>query len=165
MKTRILFIALFLFLIPGVKAQPALKGGMRPFDSMRNQAQPKGKIEVLKRALNLTEDQQETIRKIRVTMAKELLPLKNAAGESRAHLKTLVSAEKPDMAAINQSLDKIGAQKIELAKTAMKYMLQMRSVLTEEQRMKLQMLKKRMKMQKLHGMRNNPMDFYPISIH
>jgi Spy/CpxP family protein refolding chaperone len=112
-------------------------------------------MEAVRKSLNLSAEQKEEIKKIRLTMWKELTPLRNKAGELGAHLKTLTSVEKPDMAAINQILDKIGAQKTEIAKAEMKYRMQMRSVFTEEQLMKLQTIKSGMKQMQMRGIRNN----------
>jgi Spy/CpxP family protein refolding chaperone len=148
MKTKILTIAVLTFMVLGLKAQPAINRGIRP----ANPVQVRRGMEAAKKALNLTDEQKEALKKIRLCMWKELQPLRNAVVESAAHLKTLTSVDKPDMTAINQALDKIGAQKIEIAKTRVKYLLQMRSVLTDEQRMKMQEMKTRLKQMRNRGM-------------
>jgi Spy/CpxP family protein refolding chaperone len=159
MRTKILTIAALIVMSLGLKAQPPVNGGVGPSNQMRSHVQMTGRMEALKKSLNLTAEQKEDIKKIRLAMSKELTPLRNKVGESAAHLKTLTSTDKPDMAAINQTLEKTGAQKTEIAKAEMKYRMQMRSVFTEEQLVKLQAIKARMKQMQMHGMRNNAKRF------
>jgi Spy/CpxP family protein refolding chaperone len=151
MKTKILTIAALIFMVLNLQAQPGFNPGIRTSPEMRGQVQMRNRMEALKKSLNLTDDQKEAIKKIRLTMSKEMTPLRNILGESMAHLKTLTSADKPDMAGINQSLEKIGDQRTEIAKAAMKYRLQLRSVFTEEQLMKLHAIEGRIKQLKQHG--------------
>jgi Spy/CpxP family protein refolding chaperone len=66
-------------------------------------------------------------------------PLRNELGEAEAHQKTLMTTEKPDLAAINKNIEKIGAIKIEMAKIHAKNRLDMRAQLTDEQRVKFDM--------------------------
>lgn len=154
MSTKILTIAALIVLSLGLKAQPSINGGGRPSNPMRSQVAMRNRMEAVKKSLNMSAEQQDQIKKIRLTMWKELTPLRNKAGELGAHLKTLTSVEKPDMAAINQTLDKIGAQRTEIAKAEMKYRMQMRSVFTEEQLMKLQTIKAGIKQMQMRGIRN-----------
>ena len=56
-----------------------------------------------------------------------------------------MSADKPDLAATNKNIDKIGGLKIEIAKISVKHRLEMRNLLNDEQRVKLDMWKERMK--------------------
>jgi Spy/CpxP family protein refolding chaperone len=145
MKSKILSLALFVVMCLTVSAQPQMNrgaGNIRgPQNNMwRNQNRPD-----LAKALNLTDEQKEAFKKIRLAMHKEILPLRNEIGEAVAHQKTLLSAEKPDLSAIDKNIDKIGTLKIELAKIAVKHRLDMRALLTDEQRMKFDAWKESMK--------------------
>jgi Spy/CpxP family protein refolding chaperone len=54
-----------------------------------------------------------------------------------AHHRTLVTAEKTDIAAINASIEKMGALKISLEKAEAAQQQEIRKLLTEEQRIKM----------------------------
>jgi Spy/CpxP family protein refolding chaperone len=97
--------------------------------------------EGLVRALDLNEDQIKAIKDIQLNMHKEIKPLQNQVGEAIAHQKTLLSADNPNLNAINDNIEKIGQLKIDMAKIRTKYLLQMRSKLTDEQRMKLDLMR------------------------
>jgi Spy/CpxP family protein refolding chaperone len=67
---------------------------------------------------------------------KQIQPIRNELGEANARQKTLTTAEKPDLNAINKNIEKIGALKVEMAKIQAKHRLEMRAQLTDEQRLK-----------------------------
>ena len=89
--------------------------------------------------LNLTDAQKEAFKQSRLALQKLIQPLRNELGEAEAHQKTLTTAEKPDLAAINKNIEKIGALKMEMAKLQVKHRLEMRAQLTDEQRLKFDM--------------------------
>jgi len=95
--------------------------------------------------LNLTDAQKEAFKQSMLALQKQLQPLRNELGEAEAHQKTLTTAEKPDMAAINKNVDKIGALKIEMAKLQVKHRMDLRAQLTDEQRLKFDMHKNKMR--------------------
>jgi Spy/CpxP family protein refolding chaperone len=86
--------------------------------------------------LNLTDAQKEAFKAGMIATQKKLQPLKNELGEAEAHQRTLVTAEKPDLAAINKNIEKIGALKVEMAKVQIKNRMEMRAQLNDEQRLK-----------------------------
>jgi len=100
--------------------------------------------------LNLTDAQKESFKASTMATQKLLLPLRNELGEAEAHQKTLLSAEKPDFAAINKNIEKIGGIRIEMAKIQTRHRLEMRAQLSDEQRLKLELFKGKMKMGKGH---------------
>lgn len=108
------------------------------------------------KGLNLTDTQKEAFKKSMLEIQKQLQPLRNELGEAEAHQKTLVTAEKPDMAAINKNIEKIGVVRIEMAKIEVKHRLDMRAQLTDEQRLKFDLMKGKMRQDKgAKGMRHN----------
>ena len=136
MKAKILSLALLMVMCLTVSAQPQMNRGMRNFRGPQNNMWMNQNRQDPAKALNLTDEQKEAFKKIRLAMHKEILPIQNEIGEAEAHQKTLLSAEKPDLAAINKNIEKIGALRVEIAKIAMKHRLEMRSLLTDDQRMK-----------------------------
>ena len=86
---------------------------------------------------SLTSKQKEAIKEIRVKTEKELKPLHDQISELLAHHRTLMTAEKPDMAAINASIEKMGALKISVEKAEAAQQQEIRKLLTEVQRIQL----------------------------
>jgi Spy/CpxP family protein refolding chaperone len=145
MKTRFLGLILIMILGISVNAQPIIKKDVRVLGGPRSGMQMNGGHQALAKALNLTDEQKEAFKKIMLSMHKEILPIHNEIGEAVAHQKTLLGAEKPDLNAINKNIDKIGALKIESSKIAMKHRLEMRALLTDEQRLKFDSWKAKMR--------------------
>jgi Spy/CpxP family protein refolding chaperone len=87
--------------------------------------------------IDLTDAQKEAFQKSRTETEKLVQPLRNQLGEARAHQKTLTTAEKPDMEAINKNIEKMGDLQTEIEKIQTKHRLEMRAQLTEEQRLKM----------------------------
>lgn len=148
MKTKILMLVVFLGWSTAIIAQPMYQGERRQFRGndrafqTENQKSPRGPME----GLNLTDAQKETFKNGMIAMQKEMKPLRNELGELTARQKTLVSADEPDMKAINKNLEKIGELKTQMAKIQVKHRLEMRSQLTEEQKLKFDMHKTKMRM-------------------
>jgi len=144
MKTRILALAVLMGLATSVMAQ---QNGKK--DEKQNQGnnpemrmhKPQGQPN----ALNLTDAQKEAFKLSMLEMQKQLQPIRNQLGEASAHQKTLTTVDKPDMAAINKNIEKMGALKTEMAKIQAKHHLEMRAQLTEEQRLKFDMFKHQQK--------------------
>jgi Spy/CpxP family protein refolding chaperone len=98
----------------------------------RMQRQDGSRLEML--IPDLTEDQQGKIKNIHLNMMKESLSIRNKLGENRAKLKTLQTAENPDMNAIDNLIDESSSLHADLQKKAAANHQQVRSILTEEQR-------------------------------
>jgi Spy/CpxP family protein refolding chaperone len=108
--------------------------------------------------LNLTDAQKEAFKQSMLATQKQIQPIRNELGEANARQKTLTTAEKPDLNAINKNIEKIGALKVEMAKIQAKHRLEMRAQLTDEQRLKFDAHKGKMMQGKgqrgmKHGMR------------
>jgi len=148
MKTKILTFVLLLGLSSFLVAQTKEKGPNKAFRGpereMRLNSEERGPVN----GLNLTDAQKETFKKMMMETQKQLQPLRNQVGEADAHQKTLITAEKPDLALINKNIEKIGALRIEMAKIRTKNRLDMRSQLTEEQRLKFDLFAGKMMQEK-----------------
>jgi len=142
-KTKLLIIMVMVGLSTVMTAQtqeskPALKPGLQ-VKGMPLHQQQRTPLQFL----NLTDAQKETMKKSALEMHKKMQPVRNELGEAEARQKTLVTAEKPDIKAINKNIERIGELKVEIAKIAAAQRLEMRALLTEEQRMKLDMSRER----------------------
>ena len=142
-------LAALLLMAVGLNAQPGRNirmfrsmNIMRPDSNFRPDVGRRGMDKPgIGRALGLNEDQVKAFKDIHLKMHQEIKPLQNQLGEAEAHQKTLLSADSPNLNAINDNIEKIGEIKIDMAKIRTKYMLETRSKLTDEQRMKLEMMR------------------------
>jgi len=145
MKTKILMLAVLLGLTTVVIAQPKENVSEKSFRGPRHEMRMDGERRGPAEELNLTDPQKEAFKQSRLAMQKQLQPIQNELGEAEAHQKTLMSAEKPDLGAINKNIEKIGSLKVEMAKIRTKNHLDMRAQLTEEQRLKFDAFKGHMR--------------------
>jgi Spy/CpxP family protein refolding chaperone len=150
MKTRILMFAVLMSVSAVLVAQPADRGSKKSFrgqgEEMRMNEGQRGPAQ----GLNLTDVQKDAFKQSMLAVQKQLQPLRNELGEAEAHQKTLTTAEKPDMNAINKNIEKIGALKVEMSKIQAKNRLEMRSQLTDEQRLKFDLFKDKMMQERGH---------------
>ena len=86
--------------------------------------------------LGLTDDQNKKIEAIHQDNRKNTLSINLQIEEKESHLKTLRFADKPDMNAINATVEEIGKLKIEREKIRETEFQDVRKVLTEDQRIK-----------------------------
>ncbi len=148
MKTTILKTgtAIMVFLIAGMASfsQPPAgnKMGQKPgYHKMQMQ-----------NMLNLTEEQQSKMKDLRLDKTREMLPLQNRMKVLLAEYRELVSAEKPDMKAINNNIDARTKLMNEIMKKNTAYKLKFRNILTEEQWLMIQSHKGMMGPHKGQGM-------------
>lgn len=90
-----------------------------------------------------TEEQKETMQSLRLETAKKVKPFKNELRELAAHQKTLTTADKADLKAINKNIEKISDAKTEIAKIMAAQHQKVRSLLSEEQLLKFDIMKKK----------------------
>jgi len=83
---------------------------------------------------DLTAEQQDKIKTIHLNMMKESLPIKNKLGENKAKMKTLQTADNPDMKAINTLIDESAKLEADLKKKRAANHQEVRKLLTDEQR-------------------------------
>lgn len=156
MKTKILMLAVLLGVTTVVVAQPKVKEQGTSVQGPKHEMRMDDRKGGPENGLNLTDAQKEAFKQNRLAMQKQLQPIQNELGEAEAHQKTLMSAEKPDLTAINKNIEKIGGLRVEMAKIKTKNHLDMRAQLTEEQRLKFDTFKGKMKRDGgPEGMRHN----------
>jgi Spy/CpxP family protein refolding chaperone len=84
---------------------------------------------------DLTEKQKEQIKELRTEHLKAMLPLKNQLMEKRARLRTLSTSEKVDIREVNSVIEEIGTLKTKIMKEQAAHRQDVRTLLTEEQRL------------------------------
>jgi len=129
MKTTQFFPAIALAIILSgsgtMFAQPSHKGEMK--GAMSNNRMHNN-------IPNLTDEQNAKIKDLHLSHYKETLPLRNQLGELKAKQHTLVTADKPDMKAIDSNIDEITKLMNQLMKSRAAYHQQIRALLTDEQK-------------------------------
>lgn len=116
--------------------------------------------------MKLSEDQRKKMKEIHLRTQKEITPLKNQVGEKKARLKTLTSADQPDMNEINKTIDEMSALKAEMQKKRLASRMEIRALLTEEQRLQFDAREGRMrkagkkahKGERMHHQRNHHLE-------
>lgn len=126
-RRLVLLTALVISMLWTIQAQPG-KG--------KNQEPGKGKCieSTCRHLLDLTEDQKVKMNNLRLTHIKEMQVLRNQIGEKKARLRTLETADTPDMNAINGTIEDMGKLKTEMMKKRAAHKQEVRKLLTEEQR-------------------------------
>jgi Spy/CpxP family protein refolding chaperone len=83
---------------------------------------------------DLTEEQQTQIEKSKLNLDKAILPLNAELDVKKAELDQLLLAEKPDKKAVYKKIDEIGSVKTQIKKMKVDHRLEVRALLTPEQR-------------------------------
>lgn len=96
-------------------------------------------LPMLKQIPDLSKEQEAKIKELHKNHMKQMLPLKNELNEKEARLKTLNSAEKPDMKVINALIDEISLIKAKMMKAKNQFIQDVRALLTEDQRLAFDM--------------------------
>jgi len=83
---------------------------------------------------DLTDSQKDKMKTLHVDHMKAIQPLQNEIGEKQARLRTLQTADKVNMSEINTLIEDIGRTRTEMMKLRAAHHQEIRSLLTEEQR-------------------------------
>lgn len=83
---------------------------------------------------DLTADQQEKIKKLRLAGLEKMTPLKNQLKEKRAHLASLLTEKNVNMTEVNKTADEIGGLMAQMLKNSIGTDQAIRALLTDEQR-------------------------------
>ncbi len=114
------------------EAKPAMKLGME-----------KGYLRANPQDLapKFTEEQKKQVADFKLSRDKQLIQINNLLNEKRAQLKTLQQADKPDMKKINAKIDEITDLQNQKMKLNATFKNNVRSILTEEQRVRMDMMR------------------------
>jgi Spy/CpxP family protein refolding chaperone len=129
MKKLVLFTAAIFLSFSILSAQQGRS------DNRRQNLQVHHKLHM--NALNLNDDQKENIKDLRLEFSKKTLNERNELRELSARYRTLTSGENLNLDAIDKNIEKRQALKTELMKQKARLNLEIRKLLTEEQRIKL----------------------------
>jgi Spy/CpxP family protein refolding chaperone len=83
---------------------------------------------------NLTDEQKEQMKTLKLDLIKSNKSLKNEMKEKEARLHTLSTADEVDLDAIYKVVEEIGALQISIAKNMATHRQEVRKILTEEQK-------------------------------
>jgi Spy/CpxP family protein refolding chaperone len=83
---------------------------------------------------DLTDQQKKQIEDLQTPHMKDMMQFKNQMAEKHAHLKTLQTADKPDNAAINKTIDEITGLQNDMMKKCSAHRQAVRALLTDKQR-------------------------------
>ncbi|MEA3496538.1 MAG: Spy/CpxP family protein refolding chaperone [Bacteroidota bacterium] len=100
---------------------------------------------------NLTDNQIESIKKLRTKHMKKILPIRNQLREKNAKLTTLITQDKMDNTAIDKIVDDISDLRKQMMKNRISHKNEIRNILTDEQKVYFNMHSSHRKGQK-HGM-------------
>jgi len=84
--------------------------------------------------MDLTDEQQEAIRELRVEHMKNTLPLRNQMQELAAEYRSLITQDEPNMGAVENNIDQRAEVRKELQKIRAEHRLEVRSQLTDDQK-------------------------------
>lgn len=127
MRGKITFVLSALLGLAAVLAwQPAL--------AQEKPAPPPGLGVMCKHIPNLTDEQKQKIEELQKAFLKEIQPLRNQLRSERFALMSLKTANNPDQKAINAKIDALAKLQAEIEKKEVAHLLQIRSLLTDEQR-------------------------------
>jgi len=126
-KHSVLALLVLALLVGGAYAQPGAKG-------IKDITQRGPTMEHFPKIPDLTEKQQEEMKKLQTDHMKEMLPLKNQIREKEAHLLTISTGDNVDMKKVNSAIEEIGALKIQMEKKRAAHRQEIRNLLTDEQR-------------------------------
>lgn len=131
-KTTFLFLILS-GVVGSLSAQPQNRWNMQPQQN-RQIAQNERAQGQQMRLPNLTDEQKEQIKAIRLNGQKEALPLRNELMEKKARLRTLTTSEDYNENSVNNTIDEISELEASLMKLRQNHRQEVREILTEEQR-------------------------------
>lgn len=83
---------------------------------------------------DITEEQKKQMKEIKTSFMKDALPIKNELKEKKARLETLATEEKPSKNKLDDTIEDIGKLKTKLMKLEMNKRQEIRSILTDDQR-------------------------------
>lgn len=156
MKTKALIFSVLVISCTLAFAQPEFRNErMQRNREMMHKGNIQNRKMAVAQLLNLSDAQKEEFKKAMIDLHKQLLPIKNELGELKAKQRSLITAEKPDMSAINKNIEKMGQVQTEIAKIKTKHHLAMRAQLTDEQKLKSDMMRQKANFGKGNRNRND----------
>ena len=158
-NTRIvttMLIAVAIFMGTSIQAQNPNGRGMGP--------KGQGDDAHMKQMLDLTEQQQEQIKALKLDHYKAMKPFKAEMSELKARKKNLMSQDVVDVKAVNKVIDQQTDLMSKMQKNQVTHTLAFREILTDEQQMQLDQKRRQAgKMRQAKGARMNPRAYHQPS--
>jgi Spy/CpxP family protein refolding chaperone len=129
-KPILLLIAALFIVSSGIAYAQCPDGGHSKNPSMHGEKGPRHEPGIP----DLTEDQKDQIKTLRIELMEHMIQLKNKLQEKAARLRTLQTAAKANMSDINKMIEEIGDLRTEMMKLKAACHQEIRSLLTDEQR-------------------------------
>ncbi len=143
MKTKVLgllMVAAMLFTASVSAQRPQRENNVQKWDRERTERKARpGNM----RSNLFTDEQKEAIKEMNSEIAVKVKPLMNELGELEAKQRSLTTGEDSDLDAIYKNIEKISDVRTEIAKLRAKHNQDVRAMLTEEQLLKFDSMKKR----------------------
>lgn len=161
-KTMML-IAIAIFLGTSINAQNPNGRGMGQ-DGRGMGPKGQGDGTYMKQMLDLTGEQEEQIKALKLEHYKAMKPFKAEMGELKARKKNLMSQEEVDVKAVNKVIDQQTDIMSKMQKNQVTHTLAFREILTDEQQMLLDQKRKHAgRMGQAKGARMNPRGYQKAS--
>jgi Spy/CpxP family protein refolding chaperone len=134
---------LSIFAMLAIVANMSAQGVQKEAKPAMNPGMEKGYLRANPQDLapKFTEEQKKQIADFKLSRDKQLIQINNLLNEKKAQLKTLQQADKPDMKKINAKIDEITDLQNQKMKLNATFKNNVRSILTEEQRVKMDMMR------------------------
>jgi Spy/CpxP family protein refolding chaperone len=129
---NVILILVLAFISTGLQAQYGT--GMRSVEGNRGPDNRRGDKRPFQGIPNLTPEQEEKIKDLRTSFHKDVNTYRYDINIKRAELQKYKSAENPDMALINKTIDEISGLATGLWKKNVAHEIAVRSLLTDEQK-------------------------------
>ena len=125
-------------LVPAALAQgPGPPPSPDPMGHTRHMERFRGGRDMMMRELDLTKEQRDKIADLRDRQQRRAIDLRAQIQTAQLDMRKLMRADKPEKAAIEKQVDKLSRLRADLQKSQIGTMLEVRDVLTPEQREKM----------------------------
>lgn len=157
MKTRILSMVLIALFAIATTAMAQPEQSRKRSPEQREMMMKRQKAMHEKHQNFFTEEQKTKMKELRFETAKQIKPIKNELNELSAKQKTLTTADKTDLKAINSNIDKMADLKASMQKIMAAQHQEVRQMLDEEQLLKFDAMKNKRSAKRgnSHGKRPN----------
>jgi len=137
MKRSIVLLSALILIGTASIAQSPQMNKMEPRQKMmQTHSEKPDRGERLAQALELTDEQKTKIEEIHFTAMKSMKSVNNTIGEKEAKLKTLSSADSPDLKAISKVAQEIGDLRTQMFVNQVQTKQEVRALLDEKQKLK-----------------------------
>ncbi len=132
-KISVILLLIIIGVVSKATAQPENDKNGQPTNEFQKPMPPPPPV--LPGIPNLTKEQSEAIKKLQLSISSDVLPIENDIKEKEAKLNSLTTVKNPEINAIYKVVDDIAVLKVKIAKLQIAHDLDIRKLLTDEQRL------------------------------